>query len=64
MDNLFEIRALNNYFWGHLQMMFKFSEMCLEMSMTAIQGIMKESCSLCDIILGQQGVGGGYRLPG
>ena len=25
MDNLFEIRALN-CFWGHLQMMFNFSE--------------------------------------
>ena len=25
MDNLFEIRALN-YFWGHLQMMFNFSD--------------------------------------
>ena len=49
MDNLFEILALN-YFWGHL---------CLEMCMIVIQGIMKESCSLCDIILGHQGVGGG-----
>ena len=41
--------------------MLNFSKIVpIEMCMIAIQGIMKESCSLCDNILGHQGVGGGY----
>ena len=51
MDNLFEIRVICKF------MMFNFPEMC----MIAVQGNMKESC---DNILGHQGVGGGYSLPG
>ena len=66
MDNLSAIRDLNSYFWGHLQMMLNFSEIVpIEMCMIAIQGIMKESCSLCDnIFLDIRVWEGGYRLPG
>ena len=58
MDNFFEIRAMN-YFWGHLQK-FNFSEIVPRNVYD--QGIMKESCSLCDKILGH-GCGKGIPPP-
>ena len=62
MDSLFEIRALN-YFGVILQMMFNFPEIVPRNVYDCGSRDHEGELSVYNI-LGHQGVGGGYRLPG
>ena len=66
MDNLLAPQALNYIaISGAIcKLCLNFLKLCLEMCMICDSTNHEGGYSLCDNILGHQGVGGGYSLPG